>query len=514
MAELLSNTSLNQEQRDYLRMTRQSADSLLRLLNDILDFSKIEAGKLELEPTGFSLRNCIGQTGQVLAIRGAEKGLELACRIAPGLPDALVGDAGRLRQIIVNLAGNAIKFTHQGEVVINVDPQSQTDDGIVLHFFVRDTGEGIAPDRQAKIFESFTQADSSTTRRFGGTGLGLTICKQLVRMMKGRIWVESELGVGSTFHFTAAFGLQQNVKTTQPAELSSLQGMRVLVVDDNATNQLIFSELLDSWRMKPKVADGGAAGLAEMERAATAGKPYRLLILDLMMPEMDGFEFAKKVRMNADFSDCSMIMVSSAARPGDSERCRQLGIQRYLTKPVMQSDLLETILDVIGAGVVDEVFAGTPADPPPDAKPGLNILLAEDGLVNQQVALGLLRMKGHEVVVANNGNEAVAALQRQSFDVVLMDVQMPEMDGFEATRVIREKERETGRHTPIIAMTASAMKGDRERCLDSGMDGYLSKPVEPKQLYQTLDQFAVSTEPDTPATLCSKSPQEKAAIKE
>jgi signal transduction histidine kinase/CheY-like chemotaxis protein len=507
MAELLSNTRLDQEQRDFLRMARQSADSLLRLLNDILDFSKIEAGKLELEPIDFSLRNCVGQTGQVLAIRGAEKGLEMACRVAPGLPDELVGDAGRLRQIIVNLAGNAIKFTEQGEVVINVDQQSLTEDQVVLRFSVKDTGEGIPADRQAKIFESFTQADSSTTRRFGGTGLGLTISKQLVKMMKGRIWVESELGAGSTFHFTAAFGLQKEARMTRPAEISSLQAMRVLVVDDNATNQRIFHELLDSWAMKPTVADAGASGLAEMQRAVADGKPYRLLLLDLMMPEMDGFELAKRVRMNPDFADCSMIMVSSAARPGDSGRCRQLGIQRYLTKPVVQSDLLEAILQVIDARVVDEVFAGTPADQPPDAQPGLNILLAEDSLVNQQVALGLLRRKGHEVMVANNGKEAVAALERQSFDVVLMDVQMPEMDGFEATRVIRNKERQTGKHTPIIAMTASAMKGDRERCLDAGMDSYVAKPVEPQQLFQTLNQFAVSTDTEATEKPHSKSTQ-------
>lgn len=273
MAELLSNTPLNREHRDFLRMARQSADSLLRLLNDILDFSKIEAGKLELELFDFSLRNCVGQTGQVLAIRAAEKGLEVACRIAPALPDGLIGDAGRLRQIIVNLAGNAIKFTQEGEVVVDVEQQSRTEDEVVLHFSVKDTGEGIPADRQAKIFASFTQADSSTTRRFGGTGLRLTISKQLVNMMKGRIWIESKVGVGSTFHFTAAFGIQTEAKTHQPVELSSLEGMHVLVVDDNATNQRILQELLDSWRMKPAVADSGLAGLAELERAATVGEP-------------------------------------------------------------------------------------------------------------------------------------------------------------------------------------------------------------------------------------------------
>ncbi len=498
MAELLAKTPLNHEQRDFLRMARQSADSLLRLLNDILDFSKIEAGKLELEPIDFSLRNCLGQTGQVLAIRAAEKGLELACRIAPEVPDGVIGDAGRLRQIIINLAGNAIKFTDEGEVVINVDVQSRTQDDVVLHFFVRDTGLGIATERQAKIFESFTQADSSTTRRFGGTGLGLTISKQLVTMMKGQIWLESEVGTGSTFHFTANFGLQSTPEVSQPAELSSVRGMHVLVVDDNTTNQRIFRELLDSWKMKPMVVSGGAEGLAEMARAAAAGQPYRLMLLDLMMPEMDGFEVAKRVRMNADFNDCPMIMVSSAARAGDAERCRQLGIGRYLTKPVMEADLLETILDVVNARVVNEVFAGTPSDPLNEESQGLCILLAEDSLVNQQVAVGLLRMRGHEVVVVSNGVEAVEALERQSFDVVLMDVQMPEMDGFEATRLIRERELKLGRHTPIVAMTASAMKGDRERCLDAGMDNYVAKPVEPQQLYETIESVAVSIAKDPP----------------
>jgi len=350
MTELLAKTPLNHEQRDFLRMVRQSADSLLRLLNDILDFSKIEAGKLELEPIEFSLRNCVGQTGQALAIRAAEKSIELACRIAPDLPDGLVGDAGRLRQIIVNLAGNAIKFTSTCEVVINVEPESRTQREIVLHFSVKDTGEGIPPDRQSRIFESFTQADSSTTRRFGGTGLGLTISRNLVGLMNGRIWVESEVGVGSTFHFTASFGLQTEQVSHQPAELSSLQGMRVLVVDDNATNRRILQEVLDSWQMQSTVAESGAAGLAELQRASLARQPYRLLLLDLMMPEMDGSELAKHVRMNAEYNDCSLIMISSATRPGDAERCRQLGIVRYMTKPVVQSDLLQTILDVVGVG--------------------------------------------------------------------------------------------------------------------------------------------------------------------
>ena len=410
MTELLANTPLNQEQRDFLRMARQSADALLRLLNDILDFSKIEAGKLELEHIDFNLRNCVGQTVQALSVLAAEKDLELACRIGPRLPDKLIGDPGRLRQILINLAGNSLKFTSEGEVVIDVDEQSRTEEQIVLVFSVKDTGTGIPRDKQARIFEAFTQADSSTTRRYGGTGLGLAICQQLVHLMNGRIWVDSEEGSGSTFHFTATFGLQKNANLSLPAELSSLAGMRALVVDDNATNRRILQEVLDSWRMKPAVADSGAAGLAEMERAAAAGEPFRLALLDLMMPEMDGFELAKRIRVNSEFADCALIMISSAARSGDAERCRELGIARYLTKPVVQADLAETILGVVGAGVVGEVFAGTSAESRVDVPVGRSILLVEDGLVNQRVAVGLLRRKGHDVAVANDGLEAIEAL--------------------------------------------------------------------------------------------------------
>jgi signal transduction histidine kinase/CheY-like chemotaxis protein len=495
MTELLTNTPLNQEQRDFLRMARQSADALLRLLNDILDFSKIEAGKLELEHIDFNLRNCVGQTVQALSVLAAEKDLELACRIRPSLPDKLIGDPGRLRQILINLAGNSLKFTSRGEVVIDVDEQSRTEEQIVLIFSVKDTGTGIPRDKQARIFEAFTQADSSTTRRYGGTGLGLAICQQLVHLMNGQIGVDSEEGSGSTFHFTATFALQQNAKLNLPVEMSSLAGMRALVVDDNATNRCILQEVLASWHMRPAVADSGAAGLAEMERAAAAGEPFRLALLDLMMPEMDGFELAKRIRVNSNFADCALIMISSAARSGDAERCRELGIARYLTKPVVQADLAETILGVVGAGVVQEVFAGASAESSVDAPAGRSILLVEDGLVNQRVAVGLLRRQGHDVAVANDGQEAIEALAKRSFDIVLMDVQMPTLDGFQAAQIIRQNERESGRHTPIVAMTASAMKGDRERCLEAGMDGYVSKPIDPQQLYQAIEEFALRSPP-------------------
>ncbi len=490
MTELLFNTQPTSVQLEYLRMVRQSADALLVLLNDILDFSKIEAGKLELEKTGFSLRDCVGQTAQTLAIRASEKKLELLCRFDPKIPDYLSGDPTRLRQIVVNLVGNAIKFTDDGEVVVEVVQDSISVDEICLHFSVRDTGIGIPSEKLTHIFEVFSQVDTSTTRRFGGTGLGLAISSQLVELMNGRIWVESELGEGTTFHFTAKFGIEAESPKTEPAELSTLRDMRVLVVDDNATNRHILQELLKSWRLQPTLAASGQAALAEMHEASANGEPYRLVLLDCMMPEMDGFSFAENVRSDMELDDCIMIMISSAASAGHGDRCRELGIARYMTKPVVQSELLNTILQAAGASVVDEILSGARAEVATNEQPGLNILLTEDGPVNQQVAIGLLQLHGHNIVVANNGREAIDAIEEQEFDIVLMDVQMPEMDGCEATMMIREKETESGLHIPIIAMTAGALKKDRDRCFEAGMDGYISKPIDPKQLYATLEQFA------------------------
>jgi PAS domain S-box-containing protein len=492
MAEVLSHTQLTQDQRDYLNMIQQSAQALLRLLNDILDFSKIEAGRLELEEMDFSLRECVCKTGQTLALRAAEKGLELACRIDPELPDMLRGDAGRLRQILMNLAGNAVKFTEQGEVVIEVtrvrpddaeEPRPEQD--VELHFSVRDTGIGISPELQARLFEPFVQADASTTRRYGGTGLGLAISRQLVRMMHGRIWMESQPGEGTTFHFTARFGIPSEAPKP-PARLAELRDMRVLVVDDSPINRRIFLEILKSWRMTPTTVDSGPAGLAELARAASAGEPYDLVILDCMMPDMDGFDFAEQVRGDPRFSDTTILMVSSAADPSHPQRSRQLGIVRYLAKPVLQSELLNTILQEVGGWAPDEpVFATAAA---PASGRSLKVLLAEDGLINQRVATNLLQMLGHTVVVAADGREAVSAWQHDSFDAVLMDVHMPEMDGYDATAAIRRQEQATGRRTPIIALTANAMQGDRDRCLAAGMDGYLAKPITQRQLAQALAQ--------------------------
>lgn len=503
MGELLASTQLEADQRDYLNMVRQSADALLRLLNDILDFSKIEAGKLELDSIPFSLRDCIGNTGHTLSSRASDKGIELACRIAPEIPDILVGDPGRLRQIVVNLAGNAIKFTDEGEVVVEVVQVSTQSSGLfldddelsasggttMLKVSVRDTGIGIPLEKQRVIFEAFGQADSSTTRKYGGTGLGLAISTQLVELMNGDIHVESELGQGTTFWFTAEFGIAPVQKLRRPSELAALQGMQVLVVDDNATNLRILDEILTSWNMQPLTVDSPAAGLELIDEFRAKGEPVPLVLLDLMMPDMDGFQFAQKLRENVSADECKVIMVSSAIQAGDLERCRQLQIARCLPKPVMHSDLLNAILtevdpDATFSVEVDEAQFAVDVVP-------RRVLIAEDGLVNQRVAVGFLERRGHKVVVVGDGQQAIEALERESFDLILMDVQMPTMDGFAATAAIRRREKTSGQHLPIIAMTANAMKGDRERCLAAGMDDYVAKPIEANTLFAAVE--AVST---------------------
>ncbi|MFM9962103.1 MAG: response regulator [Planctomycetaceae bacterium] len=493
MTDLLRNTPLSQEQREYLDLVKSSADSLLRILNDILDFSKIEAGKLELETTEFSLRDCVGRTGQTLTIRAAERGLELACRVAPEVPDNLLGDPGRLRQLLVNLIGNALKFTERGEVAVDVglEESSPLADGssVRLHFQVRDTGIGIPPEKQGKIFAAFEQADSSTTRKYGGTGLGLSISSQLVGMMGGRIWLESEVGRGTTFHFTAQFGIAREQKTRALDEMAKLKGLSVLVVDDNATNRRILQELLHQWLLAPTVTTGGHKALEELSRMASLQTPYRLVLLDCMMPEMDGFELAERILANPALGRPSLMMISSAARPVDAERCRRMGILRYMTKPFVPSEMLDGIADVL----LDRLPSSQlPFHKPVPVQPAirpLKILLTEDNQINQRVAIGFLIERGYQVVVANNGREAVSLATRDSFDVVLMDRHMPEMDGLDATRAIRTFEQQTGHHLPIIAMTASAMKGDREECLAAGMDGYISKPIDAKRLFEVIGEI-------------------------
>ena len=485
MTELLFNTNPTREQRNYLNMVKQSAGSLLRLLNDILDFSKIEAGKLDLEHQQFSLRDCLGHTLQSLGTRAGEKGLELLCRIDPAVPDILLGDSVRLGQIIVNLVGNAIKFTSRGEIEVDVRRESDAAGAAQLHFSVRDTGIGIPPEQQEKIFDSFSQVDASMTRRFGGTGLGLAISSQLVEMMDGRIWLESEVDEGTTFHFTARFHVhseQQNLVLRE-----KLRGVPILVVDDNCCNQRIFGELLHHWGLEPTVVDGGPMVIEELKRAKAAGLPYRVAILDCEMRGMDGFNVAACIQEDSQLNDCKAIMLTAALTPGDVERCRRLGVARYMQKPPVQSELYDTILSCLGLKLEEPPVAETTA-PVSQFAMTLRILLAEDGIVNQQVAIGLLSQFGHELIVVGDGREAVQALRESSFDLVLMDVQMPIMDGLEATRLIRQKEQILGKHTPIIAMTAGAMKGDQERCLASGMDGYVSKPIDPQQLYDEIDR--------------------------
>jgi signal transduction histidine kinase/DNA-binding response OmpR family regulator/HPt (histidine-containing phosphotransfer) domain-containing protein len=489
MTELVLNTDLTPRQREFLSVVKGSAHTLLALLNDVLDFSKIEAGRLDLEEIRFGLRDELGDTLKALALRAEQKGLELAAHIHPDVPDALVGDPGRLRQIVINLVGNAIKFTERGEVVVDVEARDVSATHAGLHFAVRDTGVGVPLAQQQRIFEAFTQADSSTTRRYGGTGLGLAIAARLVELMNGRIYLESEPGRGSTFHFTARFRRPDTPPAEPTNRLATIRDLRVLIVDDNATNRQILEEMVSSWQMKPRAVDGGAAALAALRDASEKGEPFDIVLLDAMMPGMDGFQLAGEIGRDEQLAAATLMMLSSSASAEDAERCRQLGIAAHLTKPVKQSELLDAIVTVV-AGETPPL----PLDGPASAasKRPLRILVAEDHPVNARVAAGLLEKWGHTVELAGNGKEALEALDRQRFDVVLMDVQMPEMDGFEATGAIRAREAGTGRHLPIIAMTAHALKGDRERCLEAGMDGYVAKPVQPGELFDAVETIAAS----------------------
>ncbi len=490
MTELALETKLTTLQHEYLSMVRSSADSLLSVINDVLDFSKIEAGKLDLDPTEFALRDTLGDTIKSLAIRAHQKGLELAFHSQADVPDALIGDSGRLRQIVVNLVGNALKFTEKGEVVLRVSMDSRSHDKVQLHFTVTDTGIGIPTEKQQQIFEAFSQADSSTTRNYGGTGLGLSISSRLVQLMGGSIWIESEVGKGSTFHFTAQFGWNDSMPlTSMPVERASIENLPVLVVDDNATNRLILQEVLSHWKMRPTLVSASDQALAEMRRANDAAQAYPLILVDAQMPDVDGFSLAASIKENPDFAGSTIMMLSSSGQSDDVARCRKLGIAAYLTKPVKQTELFNVINEVV-SGV--ERKAQTKVELTLEKEEKLHqykILLAEDSLVNQRLAVHLLEKKGHTVVVAGNGREAVDAAAREYFDLVLMDVQMPELNGYEATKAIRELEGSLGRKIPIIAMTAHAMKGDRERCLEEGMDGYISKPIASKELYRVIKEF-------------------------
>ena len=488
MTELTLDSGLDSTQREYLNAVKYSADSLMTVINDILDFSKIEAGKLGLDPVEFSLRDCVGHAMKTLSVRAHEKNLELACSIPPDLGDAFIGDPVRLRQIVLNLAGNAIKFTDQGEIVLRVQADATDGAGMMLHFAITDTGIGIPPEKLNIIFEAFTQADTSTTRKYGGTGLGLAISKRLVGMMGGRIWVESQVGKGSTFHFTARVGkAAAPVLSGRGADPGILDSLRVLIVDDNATNREILQKSLEYWRMKPAVASGAAVALARLHQAKLEGLPFEVLIVDCHMPDMDGFMLLEEIGKSPELAGLITVMLTSGGQRGDAQRCKELGIAAYLIKPILQSELLDALLHVVGTSEGANRPLRVAHRPVEKAKPSLRILLAEDNVVNQRVAMRMLEKQGHTVVVAGDGLKALAALERDRFDVILMDVQMPFMDGVEATDAIRKREKATGDHIPIVAMTAHAMSGDQQRFLQSGMDGYISKPVRPQELFDAIE---------------------------
>ncbi|MFP3912408.1 MAG: response regulator, partial [Desulfobacteraceae bacterium] len=542
MTELTLDTDLTKDQREYLQMVRLSADSLLSLINDILDFSKIESKKLELEEIDFDLVNTLENTVDILAIRAREKGLELTCHIMPEIPTALVGDPGRLRQVLINLAGNATKFTEKGEIGIKVELLENHSQTVTLKFSVKDTGIGIPQDKVGMIFDNFSQVDGSITRKYGGTGLGLTISKELVHLMGGDIGVESRVGEGSTFYFTAPFkrGIPKPAGAGR-LPLVDIAGTNVLIVDDNATNRQIFREMTAQWGLAATEAAAGPEALALMESAFQAGRPYDLVLLDLQMPGMDGFSVAKTIKNSAFGRQAKIIILTSLGQKGDAAYSREIGISGYLLKPVKKAELLDAIKIALGRPDVPEPEGVVTRYTVQEAHRRFNILVAEDNLINQKVALNLLQNRGHQVVLAQNGKEAVEAFLTGDIDLILMDVQMPEMDGFEATREIRNLEREsqktedgsqksgdrnqakqapianqstpveyskdsTGqaidnhqssiKRIPIVAMTAHAMEGDRERCLEAGMDDYVSKPVKAEVLYRVIENLLNAGEKD------------------
>ena len=489
MTDLALQTRLNPQQRDYVRTARESAEALLTIIDDILDVSKIDAGRLTLERAPFRFRDTVEDAVRLLAPRAAEKGLELACHIAQDVPDALLGDPGRLRQVILNLVGNAIKFTHEGEVIVDVVREQLTDEEVTLRFRVSDTGIGIAPDKQVGIFGAFVQADTSTTRRYGGTGLGLTISKQLVELMGGRIEVQSEPGKGSRFSFVARFAVDHDPQHAVAASADAFHQLPVLIVDDNATNRMILTEMIAGWGMRPVAVDGAAAAMAELRAAVSRRAPYRLVLTDALMPDVDGFSLAAEIASDKQLASPRIILLTSAGlvrhRAGPA-------FAATLTKPVKQSELLDAIVTAFAtpAPVAASPRAKRASPARTRAARPLHVLVAEDNATNQKLVLALLKQRGHQGVIVGNGRLAVEAAAAETFDVILMDVQMPEMGGLEATAAIRAAERDSGKRTPIIALTAHVMSGDREECLAAGMDGFVAKPLRPAELFAAIDQFA------------------------
>lgn len=484
MAELLEGTDLSSQQREYVSLIIKSADTLLGLINDILDFSKIEAGRLDLESIPFNLRDILGDTLQTLALRANEKKIELTFHIPPNIPDRLIGDPLRLRQILVNLIGNAIKFTESGEVAVDLSLKSSSEDRTELIFEVRDTGIGITESQQSKIFKAFDQADTSTTRQFGGTGLGLAIARQLTEMMGGSMAVESKIGEGSTFSFSANFSLPDEPEPVS-LEPEELKGLRALVVDDNSTNRMILEELLLNWGMSVCVVDSGEKALTAMDQARQDGNSFSLALLDVMMPNMDGFELAARIRQRPDQVETRILMLTSAGRSNTEKISQRLDVSRVLLKPVKQSDLQRAITDSLGVTTATDQSSRT--DSSVAAEKARKVLLVEDNPVNLKVAMELLRKRGHSIEIARNGAEAVSATAKQEFDVVLMDVHMPVMDGLSATRIIRERERSEGHHVPIIALTAGATVEDRENSIAAGMNNFLSKPFRSEELFHAVE---------------------------
>jgi signal transduction histidine kinase/DNA-binding response OmpR family regulator len=488
MTELALDADLSPETRDQLKTALESAHALLSVLNDILDLSRVEAGKLDIDNVPFNIEALVEQTSKTLAVQAHRKGLELVCEVQPGTPPWVGGDPHRLRQVLTNLVANAIKFTSQGVITVHVAVESALKNRVEIGFTVTDTGIGIPPEKQGLIFEAFTQADGSTTRRYGGCGLGLAISKRLVNLMHGEIGVSSEPGQGSSFHFTSVFDRVPPTDEEQPAPATGLTGLRVLVVDDNETNRRSLAGTLSGWGMAAELLASGRTAVRHLKEADRVGRPFRLVILDSVMPDLDGFEVAKQIQQEFGASAPIVMMLSSAGTNSEASRCRALGVRRFVMKPVGRLELLDSVRSVLGqtkdpdAGASSHARQKTPAD-----TPSLMILVAEDNVVNQKLIVSLLRAAGHRVELAADGLEALAAWRRGCFDIILMDVQMPQMGGFEATRFIREHEKLTGEHQPIIALTAHALQGDRDRCTEAGMDDYLSKPIERARLLQVLE---------------------------
>jgi CheY-like chemotaxis protein len=487
MTGLLLDTALTGEQREFAETIRSSGDSLLTIINDILDFSKIEAGKLNFEVLDFVLTNTIEDTIDLLAERAHQKKIEIASLIDNSVPRLLRGDPGRLRQVVTNLLGNAIKFTEHGEVVLRAQVERETEEHVLIRFEINDTGIGIDDAAQRDLFQAFTQADGSTTRKYGGTGLGLAISKQLVHLMNGEIGVRSVLGKGSTFWFTAQFE-KQSAGARVVESAANLEGLRVLIVDDNATNRQILKHQLESWRMVYEEANCGVEALERLRAAAQRNVPFKLVVLDLMMPGMNGFELARRIKADATIAGAELVMLTSFGERGDSAAAQEIGIAAYLTKPVRQGQLFTCLANVVGMRT-EVVGTESPAiAQPATVVSSKRLLLAEDNIVNQKVALRQLQKLGYRADAVANGREAVEALRRIPYDLVLMDCQMPEMDGYEATAEIRRHERTT-KHTWIVAMTANALEGDRTRCIAAGMDDYVSKPVKLEDLNVVLSSL-------------------------